>query len=347
MTIIYHEDHGDLEHLRHSTIAVIGYGNLGRPLALNMRDSGVRVMVSEHDEQRYRQAIREGFELQPIEIAVQQSAIVVLTLPDEAMAEVYLTSISPHLHKGHSLIFASAYNVTFGFIEPPPFVDVGLVAPRTIGAAVRERYENGQGFVSFVAVAQDATGAAWQTVLACAKAMGSLRAGAIEIGFEQEAHLDLFLQQGILPVFHHLIITSANILMNIGYPPEAVLMDLYLSGEFTDYLMRAARDGLMKALRLTSLTSQYGTLSRMDRFNDLKLERLMEVTMDEIRNGDFAQEWAREYEDGYRRLKNLLKRQEDTDLWEWEQQALDMLYPFRNEEIDDDELNALDDDNLS
>ena len=132
-------------------------------------------------------------------------------------------------------------------------------------------------------------------------------------------------QQAILPAFHHIIHTAANLLIHMGYPPEAVFADLYISGEFTDYLNRAAYFGLLPTLRLTSLVSQYGATSRQERFNDLKLERLMEITLEEIRSGDFAKEWSKEYADGYPRLKKLLKAQENKEMWEMEQQALDFL----------------------
>jgi ketol-acid reductoisomerase len=176
-----------------------------------------------------------------------------------------------------------------------------------------------------VAVGQDATGQAWPTVLALAKAIGSLRLGAVEVSMEQEAELDLFVQQAVMPVFHHVVITAARLLTRLGYPPEAALTDLYLSGEFIDYLQQAAESGLLHALELTSLTGQYGTISRMERFNELKMERLMEITLEEIRSGAFAKEWAKEYADGYPRLRKLLKIQQEMDLWELEQQTLDLL----------------------
>jgi ketol-acid reductoisomerase len=169
-------------------------------------------------------------------------------------------------------------------------------------------------------------------VLALAKAVGSLRpdAGAVEIAFEREAELDLFIQQAILPILNHVLVTAAQMLMDAGYPPEAAFTDLYLSGELQDVLQRAGQEGLFPTLRLSSLTSQYGTFSRMERFNDLKVHRLMEVTLEEIRSGGFAREWAKEYGDGYRRLRRLLRAHSQLDLWLYEQQALDMLHPDRD-----------------
>lgn len=325
MTIIYNEDDASLNVLNGKTVGVIGYGNLGRPIAHNLRDTGIKILIGVRDDDTRVQARNDGFDPQDISAIVNRCHILLLLLPDEVLPEVYIESVSPSLQKGHLLVFASGYNIAFGFIEPPPFVDVGMIAPRTIGAAVRSRYKDGRGFYSFVGVGQDATGTAWDAILALAKAIGSLRAGAIELTMEQEAELDLFVQQAILPAFHHIMTTAADVLLELGYPPEAAMMDLYISGEFTDYLSRASRQGLLRALQLSSLTGQYGLFSRLERFKELKLERLMEVTIEEIRNGDFSKEWAREYEDGYPRLSNLIKAQERLELWELEQQTIDLL----------------------
>lgn len=323
MTIIYHEADGDLTRLAGKTVGIVGYGNLGRPVALNLRDSGVNVVVGARTEEA---AADEGFVTLPIDTLVRQVNIIMLMLPDEVMPQVYLEKVSPHLKRGDTLVFGSAYNVAFGYIEAPPFVDVGLIAPRTFGAAVRERYLAGLGFCSFVAVGQDASRETWQTILALAKAIGSLRAGAVEVSIEQEAELDLFFQQAVLPAVHHIIVTAAHLLIETGYPPEAVFTDLYISGEFSDYLYQAAQSGLLRAFELTSLTGQYGMVSRQERFNDIKLERLMEIALAEIRSGDFAQEWVKEYTNGYPRLRKLLKAQQSGDLWELERQTLDLLH---------------------
>jgi len=328
MTVVYYEEDGDIDFLRDKLIGIVGYGNLGRPIALNLRDNGLRLMVGQRPEEST--AILEADEIQydSIERVASVASVILMMLPDEVMPQVYLQQVSPYLQRGDTLIFASGYNVAFGYIEPPPFVDVAMVAPRTIGAAVRERFLSGEGFYSFVGAGQDASGTVWQTTLGLAKAIGSLKAGAVEITMEQEAELDLFVQQAILPAFHHIMSSAAKLLLGRGYPPEAAMMDLYISGEFTDYLERAAESGLLHALRLSSLTGQYGIFSRLQRFQELKLERLMEVTLDEIRGGDFSKEWAREYADGYPRLKKLLQQQERMDLWELEQQTIEMLQGF-------------------
>jgi ketol-acid reductoisomerase len=326
MTYIYLEDDADLTVLDGKTVAVIGYGTLGRSLALNLRDSGVAVIVGGSVDECAR-AGEDGFANASPAEATRQATIILLMLPDEIMTQTYMTDISPNLHRGDTLIFGSAYNVAFGFIEPPPFVDVGLVAPRATDEALRERFQNDQGFLSFVALWQDASRSAWQTVLAVALAIGSLKMGAIEVSIEQEAELSLFMQQAIIPAFHNIMLTAAQLMMQQGYPAEAVLLDLYLSGRFSDYTRQIAEAGLLPTLSGTSLTEQYGTISRLDRFNEVKLERLMEVTLEEIRTGGFAREWSREYTDGHPRLNKLLRQHTALDLWELEQQTLDLLRP--------------------
>ncbi len=325
MTVIYREQDGDLNFLIGKRVGVIGYGNLGRPIALNLRDSSLDIRVGIRSDQTRDMALADGMNVATIEDVVKEATILMMMMPDEVMPAFYLQNISPHLQRGQMLIFGSAYNITLRFIEPPPFVDVGLLAPRILGSGVREKYEDGQGFFSFVSVGQDASGQAWNTLLAVSKAVGALRAGAIEITFEQETELDLFMQQAVMPAFYHVMTTAAQLLIAKGYPPEALFSELYLSGEFAFFLEQIGLHGLLKTLNLTTLTNQYGTVSRMDRFNDLKMERLMEVTLNEIHSGDFAREWSKEYANGYRRLKTFYKNQEELELWQLEKQALEML----------------------
>lgn len=330
MTTVYYETDGDPGALFGKTIGIIGYGELGRSIALNLRDSritesGVTIIVSAQDAAQGEDAQEDGLTLAGSVVVAQRADVLLILLPDEIMPSVYLEHISPHLTRGDTLLFSSGYNVAFGYIEPPPFVDVGLIAPRTQGKTVRDAYLNGEGVLSFVAVGQDASRRAWPTLLGVAAAAGLLRAGAVEVSIEQEAELNLFIRQAIIPTFFHMMITAANLLMRIGYPAEAALADLYISGKFTDYLHQADAKGLLKALESAALPDQYAALSRLGRFSDLKLERLMEVTLDEIRGGGFAKEWAREYSDGFPHLSKLRKFQRDLDLWEWEQQTIDLL----------------------
>lgn len=325
MAVIYHDSDANLGLLMDKQIAVLGYGHMGQPIALNLRDSAINVLIGNRDDAYATQAYQDGFEVTSIAEAASRCNLLLLMLPDESAPQIYLESIAPNLKQGDTLVFASGYNVAFGFIEPPPFVDVVLVAPQTVGQAVREGYIAGEGFPSFVAVAQDATGRAWGTVLAVAKALGALHRGAIELTFQQEAELDLFNQQALLPAFHSVLQTAIEVLNQEGFPPEAILLSLYLSGELAYVISKWAKDGVLSSLDMHSLTHQYGTLSRIERFKEVKLNRHMEGLLDSIRHGDFAQEWAAEYADGYPRLHALRRRLEAMSIWQAEQSLRESL----------------------
>lgn len=322
MAVVYHDSDANLGLLMDKKIAVVGYGNMGRPFALNLRDSAFPVLIGNQNDAYALQAYHDGFEVTTISAAAARSDIILLLLPDEIATQVYLREIAPHLRPGDTLVFASGYNVAFGFIEPPSFVDVALIAPQTIGQAVREGYVSGAGFPSFVAVAQDATNQAWERALAVAKALGALHRGAIELTFHQEAELDLFTQQAVLPALQTVLNTAIDVLNHEGFPPEAIFMSLYLSGELGYIISKWAEQGIVSSMKMHSLTSQYGTLSRMERFKEVKLTRQMEGVLDSIRRGEFAQEWADEYADGYPRLQALRRRFEAMNAWEHEKNVL-------------------------
>jgi ketol-acid reductoisomerase len=325
MTVVYFEEDGDTSVLYGRTIGVIGYGPIARAVALNLRDSGASLLVCPFGAEEQQRAEYDTVTAADAAVAVQKADVLLMLTPDETMPQIYIESVSPYLRRGHTLLFASAYNVTFGYIEPPPFVDVGLVAPRGSGSDVRRGYVSGEGVLSFVAVGQDASRKAWDVVLAVARAAGLLRAGAVEVLMEQEAELNLFVQQTLIPVFHNLMTTAAALLMRSGYPAEAALPDLYIAGRFNSYLREVASQGLLNAVEESSKIEQYAALSRLSRFSELKLERLMELTLEEIQSGQFAQEWSREHADGCPRLKKLLTTQRSFDIWDWEQQTLDLL----------------------
>lgn len=329
---MFHNSDADVSVLAGRRVAVIGYGNLGRPFALNLRDSGVPLTIGVTFEDAIKAARADGFQTMPIKDAAQQADILLMLLPDEVMSEVYSQEISPSLKVNDVLAFASGYTVAFGYVEPPPFVDTVLIAPRTIGAGVREGFQNGEGFLSFLAVEQDASGQAWPITLGLAQALGALGSGALELTFRQEAELDLFIQQAFLPALHNLLINAADVLVNEGYPPDAALLDLYMSGEIGYSLNKAAQQGFMDTLRMYSLTAQYGMLSRAERFADPRMRRQMENTLDDIRTGKFAEEWSTEYANGYPRLDQLRRKREKLSLWEMEQQLIAALRPPNHEE---------------
>jgi ketol-acid reductoisomerase len=302
---VYHDEDADLGLLEGKQIAVIGYGNQGRAQALNLRDSGLQVLVGNREDDYAERAVEDGFRVLSIEATAAEADLLMLLIPDEVAPEVFKRAIAPHLDEGTVVVFATGYNVAFGFITPPPSVDVVLVAPRMIGAGVRDLYLAGRGFPSFIGVAQDRSGNARSIALALAKGIGSTRTGVVEVTFAQEAELDLFTEQCFGPAFGHVLTTAVNLLLEEGYPPEAVLLELYMSGEFAYTLGKIAELGLVGQSVLHSRTSQYGSMSRGIRFMLPELRIKMMEGLEEIRSGQFAQEWAAEQAAGAPTLEAL------------------------------------------
>jgi ketol-acid reductoisomerase len=323
---LYHEQDADLSVIADRQIAVIGYGNQGRAQALNLRDSGLHVVVGNQEDGYAEQARQEGFDVLPIAQAAAEGDVVLLLIPDEVMPAVFEEQLAPGLSEGMALVFASGYNVVFGFTTPPPGVDVVLVAPRMIGAGVRDLYVAGRGFPSFIGVAQDHTGQARGIALALAKGIGSARAGAVEVTFAQEAELDLFTEQCFGPAFGAVLTNAVDLLLEQGYPPAAVLLELYMSGEFSYTLGKIAEMGTIEQSQLHSRTSQYGSMSRGLRFRIPQLREKMREGLEEIRSGAFAREWAAEQAEGCPTLHMLRESARSLPLYRLEQELIEALH---------------------
>jgi ketol-acid reductoisomerase len=317
---VYHDEDADLGILEDQRVAVIGYGNQGRAQALNLHDSGQEVVIGNREDDYAVRAREDGFSVLPIARAAAGASIVMLLIPDEVAPVVFEEDIAPHLAERDVLSFASGYNVAFGFITPPSDVDVVLVAPRMIGAGVRDLYVAGRGFPSFIGVAQDRSGRAREIALALAKGIGSTRYGVIEVTFAQEAELDLFTEQCFGPAFGQVLMSGVNLLLEEGYPPEAVLLELYMSGEFAYTLAKIAELGMIEQSALHSGTSQYGSLTRGLRFMLPELRTRMLEGLEEIRSGKFAQEWAAEKEAGCPTLKAVREAARSLPLYQLERE---------------------------
>ncbi len=323
MTRIFHDSDADLSVLAGQTLAVVGYGNQGRSQALNLRDSGLRVIVGNRQDESAEQAKRDGFDVHPIAQACALADTVMLLVPDEIMPAVYTDEVAPQLGAGNTLDFASGYNIAFDLIEPAAEIDVVLVAPRMIGVGVRERYVDGTGFPSFVGVHRDATGKAEARMLALAKGIGSTRAGCIEMSMHDEASLDLFTEQGFGPAFGRVLMTAVDLLVEAGYPPEAVLLELYLSGEFAYSLEKIREVGMTRQMDFHSRTSQYGSVTRAARYFDLDgpLRERMGKVLDEIRSGRFAEEWTQNRESSGALFDRVRAARDELPLTRWERSA--------------------------
>ncbi|NLE44095.1 MAG: ketol-acid reductoisomerase [Chloroflexi bacterium] len=302
---VYYDSDADLGVLQNRKVAIIGYGNQGRAQAMNLRDNGVDVIVGSIRDTSFARSEADGFATFTIEEAVQTADILFLLVPDEVQRSVYEGKILPKLRPGHTLNFAHGYNIRFGYIHPPQGVDVIMVAPRMIGVGVRERFVAGSGAPAYVAVEQDATGAAWSTALAIAKGIGATRVGALGITFAQETEMDLFMEQGVWPVITRVLILAYELLIERGFPPEAVVLEMYGSGEAAEIFQEMANVGLFKQMSFHSQTSQYGTLSRGPRMLPDAFLDQMKQALAEIQDGRFAEEWEAEQAAGYPRFTQL------------------------------------------
>jgi ketol-acid reductoisomerase len=321
MTTVFHDEDADLATLAGETIAVVGYGNQGRSQALNLRDSGLSVVVGNIGDAARARAAGEGFPVHDVADAVARADVVMLLIPDEVMPEVYARDVAPRLRRGGCVSFASGYNVAFRLIVPGPELDVVLVAPRMIGPGVRDRYVQGTGFPSFVGVHQDATGRARGRMLALAKGIGSTRAGCLALTMEQEAHLDLFTEQGFGPAMGLALRQSIELLVEQGYPPEAVLMELYMSGELAYTAQRFVDTGLVAQMDFHSHTSQYGSMTRSARLMDVDLKPRLLAALDDIRSGRFAAEWTAEQRAGLPLFNQMKAMREHFPLVDWERRT--------------------------
>ena len=321
MPRVFHDDDAPIDPLLGRTIAVVGYGNQGRAWALNLRDSKLDAVVGTIGDDSRDTAVADGFESYEVPDAVAQADVVCLLIPDEVMDEAVETNVRPHLKPDATVCFASGYCVAFNQVKLPDTVDTVLVAPRMIGVGVRDAYVEGSGFVAFVGVERDATGNAWPNALAIARGIGATRRGALEMTFAQEALIDLFVEQAIAPALGKVWRDSAMVLLEAGIPLEAILVEFYLSGEIERTYQAMRELGASKQWRLHSMTSQYGTMSRADRFADVELADRMRTAVEEIRSGKFATEWAEERAAGYPRFKALHEAQRGDAISDFEDQV--------------------------
>ncbi len=225
MVNVFYDADADLDALKQATIAVIGYGNQGRAQALNLRDSGLNVLVGGIEDEALSRAAGDGFMTLSIGEAARQAEVVMLLLPDEVAPQIYHESIVSAMSPGKVLEFASGYNVTYRYIAPPAGVDVVLVAPRMIGRAVRELFDRGSGAPALIGVHQDATGRATARALALAKGLGFTRAGAVWSSFEEETLADLFGEQFVGGLLHQIRLAFA-VMRDAGISEEAALLSL-------------------------------------------------------------------------------------------------------------------------
>ena len=303
---IYRDKDVDLGWLRRKTCAVIGFGAQGRAHALNLRDSGMHVLVGLYPRSKSRaRAKRNGIEVVSTAEAVRRGDIIFVALPDTKMPSVYKAEIAPSLRAGQTLLFAHGFAIYYRTLLPPNDVDVVLVAPKGLGPMVRREFVRGRGAPGLVAIHQDATGKAKRTALAWAKGIGCTRAGVIETTFREETETDLFGEQAVLCGGTTALIRAGfDTLVRAGYPAELAYFECLHELKFIVDLIHEA--GIAGMMSLISDTAKWGALTSGPTIIDAETRKRMEHVLRKIRSGGFARDFIREMESGSSRYRKLL-----------------------------------------
>ena len=298
MAKVYYEKDGDIKNLAGKTVAIIGYGSQGHAHALNLRDSGVKVIVGLAPNSASRAKVQaQGLEVFDVAEATKRADVIMILVPDQTAAKVYKESIGPHLTAGKTLAFAHGFSIHFKFITPPADVDVIMIAPKCPGHRLRELFTEGVGVPSLLAIEQNPTGKAEATGLAYAKGIGSLKAGVIGTTFKEETETDLFGEQTVLCGGVSALITTAfETLVDAGYQPEIAYFEcLHELKLIVDLIYQ----GGIKYMRYSvSDTAEYGDYTRGPRVVDEHVRETMKKVLAEVQSGEFANQWMAENEAG-------------------------------------------------
>jgi ketol-acid reductoisomerase len=322
---MFYDDDADLDLLRGKTVAVIGFGSQGHAHALNLHESGVKVVVGLRPESaRAEQARSHGLEVVTPREAATAGDLVMMLTPDELMGELYAADVAPGLKPGNVLLFAHGFAIHFGQVVPPPGVDVVMVAPKGPGHLVRRTYSEGAGTPGLVAVAQDASGNAQGVALAYAKGIGCTRAGVIETTFAEETETDLFGEQVVLcGGLSELIRAGFDTLVDAGYQPELAYFEcLHEVKLIVDLIYEKGIAGMRYSV---SNTAEYGDLTRGTRVITEETRAEMRKILAEIQNGQFAKEWLLENKVGRPQFNAIARRQADHPVEEVGKQLRSMM----------------------
>jgi len=308
---IYTDKDVDLRWLKGKTCAVIGFGAQGRAHALNLRDSGVAVVIGLYRESKSRAAARrQGLQVFATSEAVRRGDIIFLALPDTKMPAVYENEIAPNLRSSQTLLLAHGFAIHYRTLIPRKDLDVVMVAPKGLGPMVRQEFVKGRGVPALVAVYQNPSRFAKKTALAWAKGIGCTRAGVIETTFREETETDLFGEQAVLCGGTSALIRAGfETLVHAGYPPELAYFECLHELKFIVDLIHEA--GISGMRRLISDTAKWGELTVGPRIVDATARKRMEAALREIRSGKFAREFIREMKTGQYRYTKLAREAEN------------------------------------
>jgi len=298
MATIYYDKDADLKLLEGKTIAIIGYGSQGHAHALNLKESGVNVVVGLREGSKSKaEAEKAGLKVVDTAEAAKLGDIIMILAPDTAQPEIYEKSIKPNLTAGKSIAFAHGFNIRYNQIDPPKDIDVWMIAPKAPGHLVRRVYTEGAGTPCLVAIEQDATGKAKEIALAYAKGIGGTRAGVLETTFTEETETDLFGEQVVLcGGLTELIRSGFETLVEAGYQPELAYFEcLHEVKLITDLIYEKGITGMRDSI---STTAEYGDITRGKRIINSHVRETMKKILAEIQDGSFAKEWITENKEG-------------------------------------------------
>src|SRR5438445_3097904 len=307
---VYTDNDADLGVLQNKTLAVLGFGSQGHAHALNLKDSGLNVLVGLYDGSKSIPVAKEkGFEVVPTAEAVKRADVIMVALPDTKQAAAYKKDIEPNLSKGKTLLFSHGFSIHFKTVVPPKNVDVILVAPKGPGHIVRRQYLEGKGVPSLIAIYQNPGKQAKNVALAWAKGIGATRAGVIETTFKEETETDLFGEQTVLcGGASALILAGYETLVEAGYQPEMAYFEGWHERKLIVDLMNEA--GVSGMRFSVSETAKWGDVTIGPKIIDGSVKKRMKAALKDIQSGKFAKGWVREYQTGYQRYNALLKQGE-------------------------------------
>jgi len=303
----YYEKDGNLEHLHGRTVAIIGYGSQGHAHSLNLRDSGVEVVVGLYPGSKsWLKAEAAGLKVMSAGDAAKAADVTMILVSDHLQADLYNRDLAPHMTAGKTLMFAHGFSIHFKQIAPPAGVDVSMVAPKAPGHRVRELFTEGVGVPALVAVHQNASGQALERALAYALALGSLKAGVIETTFREETESDLFGEQTVLcGGISELIRAGFETLVAAGYAPEIAYFECLHEVKL---IVDLIQEGGLAYMRYSiSDTAEYGDYTRGPRIVTAETRAEMRKILSEIQSGEFARQWIEENKTG---RKNFLAMRE-------------------------------------
>ncbi len=291
MAKIYYQEDCNLSMLEGRTIAIIGYGSQGHAHALNLKESGCNVIIGLYEGSRsWKRAEEQGFEVFTAAEAAKKADIIMILINDEKQAKMYKEDIEPNLEEGNMLMFAHGFNIHFGCIKPPKFVDVTMIAPKGPGHTVRSEYQAGKGVPCLVAVEQDATGKALETALAYALGIGGARAGVLETTFRTETETDLFGEQAVLcGGVCALMQAGYEVLTEAGYDPRNAYFEcIHEMKLIVDLIYQSGFAGMRYSI---SNTAEYGDYVTGPKLITEETKNTMRKILKEIQDGTFAKEF--------------------------------------------------------